>query len=273
MRLSMPILVCVLVGSSLAQIKSRGTQTVSGGGRFVPGCQMPFESKRTPFDSKCSIKGAGSTTDKIAESKAKNNFCAKTDAPVPLSSDDFLTLQKASDDLGKQKFTDRSPLHDLVTIGDAKVGEGTEVEYVAFVLDAHYSNVSKGEAVNCKISGKPNNDIHIVLVQDPGDDPCTSVTAEMSPHFRPKGWTDKAVNEAGKHPIRVRGPLFFDSSHQPCRGSKRASPARQSVWEIHPAYAFDICKKTSIQDCKNATDDDWVPVDQWNSEEGEEETP
>jgi len=232
---------------------------------------MPFDSKRTPFDNKCSIKGAGTAADKIAESKAKNNFCGNTDSPVRLSSDDFLTLQKASDDLGTRKFDDRSPLHDLVTIGGNKVGEGTVVEYIAFVDDAHYSNVSKGETVNCKISGKPNNDIHIVLLQDPADDPCTSVTAEMSPHFRPTGWTDVNVNSAEKHPIRVRGQLFFDSSHTPCRGSKRASPARQSVWEIHPVYSFDVCKKTSIESCKNATDNDWVPVDEWRGMEGEEE--
>jgi hypothetical protein len=272
MRLSIMVTVAgVLVCTGFSQTSTSTKSTKgAGGGRFVPGCQMPFQSKRTAFDNKCGIKGAGTAADKIAESKAKNNFCGNADAPVRLSSDDFLTLQKASDDLGSQKFTDRSPLHDLVSIGDAKVGEGTVVEYVAFVLDAHYSNVSKGETVNCKISGKPNNDIHIVLVQDPSDDPCTSLTAELSPHFRPTGWTDSAVNGAGKHPVRVRGQLFFDSSHQPCRGSKRASPARQSVWEIHPAYAFDVCKKTTIEDCKNATDDDWVPVDQWNAVEEEE---
>jgi len=43
------------------------------------------------------------------------------------------------------------------------------------------------------------------------------------------------------------------------------------VWEIHPVYSFDVCKKTTIEGCKNASEDDWVPVDQWNSSEGEEE--
>lgn len=263
----------VLVCSCMAQNTTSSTRTTrtSSGGTFVPGCKMPFVSKKTAFDSKCSIKGKGTTADKVAESKAKNNFCANEDSPVKLSSDDFLTLQQDADNLGSRKFTDRSPLHDLSTINGSKVGEGTVVEFVAFVLAAHYSNVSKGEAVNCGISGKPNNDIHIVLVQDVSDDPCTSVTAEMSPHFRPTGWTDANVNGSSKHPIRVRGQLFFDSSHTPCRSGKRASPARQSVWEIHPVYSFDVCKKTTIEACKNASDDDWVPVDQWNSEEGEEE--
>ncbi len=271
MRFCSIFLLCVFACAGWGQARSSTKTTPTGGGRFVPGCQMPFESKRTAFDGECGIQGAGTAADKIAESRAKNNFCANAGSPVPLSPDDFLALQKASDDLGQKKFTDRSPLHDLVTIGDAKVGEGTVVEFVAFVQHAHYSNVSKGETVNCKISGRPNNDIHIVLVQEPDDDPCNSITAEMSPHFRPKGWTDSAINAAGKHPIRVRGQLFFDSSHYPCRDGKRPSPQRLSVWEIHPTYAFDICKKTSIQDCKNGSADDWVPIDQWNTEEDDEE--
>lgn len=275
MRIFLSVMVAViLVCSGVAQTGSSSTKSkkTTGGGGFVPGCQMPFQSSKTPFDSKCSIKGGGTAADKVAESKAKNNFCASTDSPVKVTPDDLLTLQKASDDLGTRKFTDRSPLHDLTTINGSKVGEGTVVEFVAFVLDAHYSNVSKGEAVNCGISGKPNNDIHIVLVQDPSDDPCTSITAEMSPHYRPTGWTDANVNGSSKHPIRVRGQLFFDSSHTPCRGSKRASPARQSVWEIHPVYSFDVCKKTSIEACRSASDDDWVPVDQWGSSGEEDES-
>src|SRR5262249_42753876 len=151
----------------------------------------------------------------------------------------------------------------------AKVGEGTVVEFVAYVLEAHYSDVASGETVNCRIPGKSNNDIRIVLVQDPSDDPCTSITAEISPHYRPLGWTDETLNSAGKHPVRVRGPLFFDGAHTPCRGSKRASPARQSVWEIHPVYSFDVCMKTSIEGCRYAGEDAWVPVERWNPAEGQ----
>src|SRR5262249_25043588 len=129
MRLSITImLAAVLASSGVAQTSrsSRSKTAKGGGGRFVPGCHMPFDSKKTAFDSKCSIKGAGTAADKIAESKAKNNFCGNTDSPVKLSSDDFLTLQKASDDLGTRKFPDRSPLHDIATIGSSKGGEGPE---------------------------------------------------------------------------------------------------------------------------------------------------
>ena len=265
MRLALTLLLASLfVSSAFGQ----------AGVRFVPGCKIPFPTKKTAFDAKCGIKGAGKAADKISESKAKNNFCGKVDSPVQLSVKDFDDLQQASDQIDS-KLTDRSVLHDLITVGNSKVGEGTVVEFIAFVLDAHYSNVSKGETVNCKISGRANNDIHIVLVQDPSDDPCTSITAEMSPHYRPSGWTDSAVNSAGRHPIRVRGQLFFDSSHHPCTETKRQSPARRSVWEIHPAYSFDVCKKTTIEACRNATDKDWVPVDEWfgGEEEGVNSSP
>jgi hypothetical protein len=247
-----------LVSSTLGQL----------GTRFVPGCKMPFESKRTAFDQRCGIKGSGTTKAKIAESKAKNNFCASADSPVHISTDAFDDLQKASDAL-EDDLTDRSSLQDLITVNGHKVGEGTVVEFVAHVLDAHNSNTSGGEAVNCKIGGVANNDIHIVLVQDKSEDPCKSVTAEMSPHFRPKGWKSTAVDGVGDHPIRVRGQLFFDSSHQPCRGKKRASPARRSVWEIHPVYSLDVCIKTDIEQCRSGPEDDWIPIESWMGDEEE----
>lgn len=237
------------------------------GREFVPNCQLPFQSVETAFDQECGINGVGRSSAKIAESEAKNNFCA-SNAPVRLSSTDFLKLQEATDNLGAD-LNNRAPLHNLISLNGNEIGEGTVAEYLAFVLDAHYSNTSGGETVNCKISGRDNNDIHIVLVQDLEDDPCTSITAEMSPHYRPSSWTDQSVNSVADHPIRVRGQLFFDSSHEPCRGSHRASPARQSVWEIHPTYAFDVCKKATLDECRSAGEADWVSLTTWMGAEDE----
>src|SRR5215831_18571539 len=132
MRLSITIvLVSLFVCSGFTQT-SRSRKSKAGGGSFVPGCQMPFKSKKTAFDSKCSMNGSSDDADKIAESRAKNNFCAAAKYPVRVSSDDFLALQKASDDLSTRKFVDRSPLHWLTIIGGNKVGEGTIVEFVAY---------------------------------------------------------------------------------------------------------------------------------------------
>ena len=80
----------------------------------------------------------------------------------------------------------RSVLRNLPTTAGS-FSEGKVVRITAFVIDAHGSNLSSGETVNCKQKGAENNDIHIVLGEkSPNDDECTSVTAEMSPHFRPR---------------------------------------------------------------------------------------
>ena len=56
-------------------------------------------------------------------------------------------------------------------------------------MDAHYSNLGSGESVNCKRPDQESNDIHIVLGQTAEEkDECNSVTAEMSPQFRPAVW-------------------------------------------------------------------------------------
>jgi hypothetical protein len=246
---------------------------------FKPGCPLPFEAIKTEglvIDQKCSEDGnAGNDTGKRLESEAKNDFCVDGD-PVAISYDDFKNLQAASDSISglknKLKST-REPLAGILsTPGRPKIGEGSVVQFVGFLLDAHFSNVGqgKGELVNCKLPDKEENDIHIELMIDPTDeDPCNSVTAEMSPHFRPETWS--ALPDAKvERPVRVTGHLFFDSSHQPCRGGKRPNPKRTSVWEIHPIYQFDVCKAKTLDACKAENDSQWIPLDEFIS--GDDET-
>ena len=150
------------------------------------------------------------------------------------------------------------------------VGEGTRVQFVGFVLDAHVSNAKKGELVNCTKPGEEFNDIHIELVKTATeDDACNSVTAEMSPHLRPEAWTD-LPSLSIKRPVRVTGPLFFDGSHRACHGDTRPSPNRISVWEIHPVYQFEVCKNKSLSGCKVGDDCVWVPLNWWHSHTDEE---
>ncbi|MGB7620956.1 MAG: hypothetical protein WBN92_01275, partial [Terriglobia bacterium] len=56
------------------------------------------------------------------------------------------------------------------------------------------------------------------------------------------------------------GQLFFDSSHTPCQDGSEipGDPRRVSLWEIHPIYRFDVCNAASC-----TTETDWIPVDQW----------
>jgi hypothetical protein len=229
--------------------------------QFSPGCRMPFQSDPVPaIDGECSIQGTGRTDDKIAESKTKNDFCVPTSKVIPITYQTFIDLQSKT---SFRRSADRSPLAKILSENGVTIGEGKYVEYVGYLLHAQYSNKSKGEAVNCNIPGEDTNDIHIQMVKDFGDDDaCDSVTAEMSPHFRPESWTPDRLNSFQDRLIRLRGPLFYDGSHAPCHDNKRPNPQRISVWEIHPVYSVEICKQ------KSKTCQDWIPLDVWNGGEG-----
>jgi hypothetical protein len=233
--------------------------------QFDPGCKMPFVSNpSSDIDNACSIEGVGATDAKIAESKAKNDFCVSTANVTPITYQNFIDLQKNT--RFPRSSADRTPLASIINVDGTPVGEGTYVEYTGFLLHAQYSNKSKGEAVNCDIPGESTNDIHIQMVDDPNDDDaCDSVTAQMSPHFRPESWTPDKLNSIQGHMLRLSGPLFYDGSHSPCHDNKRPNPQRISVWEIHPLYAVDVCKQ------KGKTCQDWVALDEWNGIEGGEE--
>jgi hypothetical protein len=242
-------------------------------------CTLPFDSikQHHPIDDSCTFDGAASAdTPQSAQNEAKNNFCS-SGPPVNI---DFAVLQQLQDDAAKpgsgitfggdsQLPKDRSVLRDLPTKAGA-LSEGMIVRLAAFVMDAHYSNVSKGESVNCKTGGKENNDIHIVLVEKTDEqDQCKSVTAEMSPHFRPDAWTPDNLNQRNAHLYRFTGQLFFDASHRPCSPGGQGSPKRRSVWEVHPVYAVDVCADRS-NNCKVDSDENWISLAEQTGEDPNE---
>jgi len=250
---------------------------------FSPGCELPFKSiqESHEIDESCSIDGTKRdggelSSVKLAENEAKNDFC-NTNSPLPMLFSTFTKLQSAADDIAESSLDNRqAALSNLVTVNGKKYGEGKVVEYVAFIIHAKPSNVKRsktatkfGESVNCYRQSEEENDIHIVLGRTLDDEPCDTVTAEISPHFRPLAWTPDNLNHLEHHPVRMTGQLFFDSSHKPCKDGK-GSPARASVWEIHPVYAVEVCRKTSIQTCKSGPRSNWVPLDEWF---GEDENP
>jgi hypothetical protein len=167
--------------------------------------------------------------------------------------------------------SDRTPLHDL--------GEGKLVRMKAYFFEAHHADVGTGESVNCNGPSEEDNDVHIALVANPSDKECTSVTAEISPHYRPASWNEighfekfdsskkrYVVNQQmaarlQAHPYRITGQLFFDASHAPCPCGTSCNPVRASVWEIHPVYGIEVCRAGSA--CNEASDADWLLFDDW----------
>jgi hypothetical protein len=247
---------------------------------FDPGCTLPPQlnhlQQPRQIDKVCPIGGDATEPPHILQNEQKNNLCA-TGSPRTITRDVFLRLQEAA----KAKHIkfgdrndlppDRAPLRGIVDEQGTPIGEGTLVQYVAFISEARHSNVSSGESVNCGRHGAAKNDIHLDLSRSLDEDACESVTAEISPHFRPDSWfrlagtgsVRKREAPLGDHPVRIRGPLFFDASHVPCTSHSEANPARASIWEIHPVYAVDVCSETTISACKIDDESLWTPLNEF----------
>lgn len=263
---------------------------------FKPTCPLPYDAIKAQqsIDGTCpagghsSLLASGSQSQPhILQNLAKNNFCVTGD-PVPISYNAFVALQTAVNNMsnlswgsGEKMPADRSPLQNL-KIKDGghslTVGEGSKVSFVGYVMAYEFADAEKGEDVNCDMSGDQNNDIHLTLRAAPGlilkkpagatDPRCNSVSAEVSPHFRPAAWAKLASASTNplftKYPLRITGSLTFDAEHKPCANGKShaGSPVRISVWEIHPVYSVDVCKYATLTRCKATDDTAWTPFDQ-----------
>jgi hypothetical protein len=270
--------------------------------KLPAGCKLPFDAIKTPraIDRVCPTGGCGelgNTTQQPTPHQlmnlAKNNFCA-TNRAAAVSYLDFVNLQQASNKLKASQPSwwtgllpsDRTKLPKVASSGGGAsqmVGEGVKVTFVGFIREAKYDDTETGEDVNCKIGGQglvgtSDNDIHISigltqLTQIPAAtaDRCQSLTAEISPHFRPAVW-EKIASPASRqifqtHPVRITGTLMMDAEHVPCvNGTIRSgNPVRISVWEIHPVYAIDVCKNTDLKGCGVADASVWTPFDKYRN--------
>ncbi len=241
------------------------TTGAAGTAHMVVSCTLPFDDIKVhhPLDDSCGPTGneKTATTAQALQNLAKNNFCA-AGAPIDIDFDVLHQLQKDAETAfaGHHALPkDRSVLRAFPTkLGS--IGEGAVVRLAAFVIEAHISNKSGGESVNCKKSGNENNDIHIVLGDKSNHEThCDSVTAEISPHFRPDVWDADVLNQHNEHLYRFTGQLFYDASHVPCSGGTGPNPQRSSLWEIHPVYAVDICLDPGNK-CTVDKDENWAPL-------------
>lgn len=270
--------------------------------------EVPFAriAQEHEIDRRCPARGKeDNNIYHYAQNTAKNNLTAKGN-PVPLKFADFLRLQKASEQaitsgsvvLQGKYPEDRSRLRKLIRVGNAEVGEGTIVSLSAYIFNAGYANTkysklsdgrpARGEAVDCDNPELDWNDIHIALSPKPRPlDECSTITAEITPHYRPRSWEKfhdgqnadietiisgllkgrVVENKTTKGPalyLRLTGPLFYDASHRPCvfQGDKvveRHSPERFSIWEIHPLYRIEVFDRRRKR---------WLDFDRWADDHG-----
>ena len=237
--------------------------------KFQTNCTLPFEqiASSHPIDDACPKEGSSTTEAQRQQSMSKNNFCASGTA-LRLTLSQLVQLQQIVQEknmvFGRPgSIKDRAVLRKMTMLGDIAIGEGSLVMVVGYLVDAHFSNVLKGENVNCKIGGSENNDISLVLGRTPDADRCSTITAEISPHFRPITWSRITEQKITKR-VRITGQLFFDDAHRPCAEGHRQAPARASLWEIHPVYSIEICTATNPDDCNPMDDKVWTSLADWH---------
>ena len=266
-----------------------GTPNLARSSGFDVACTLPFESIKLhhPVDDSCANRGdvidppvGDNDAAHALQNEAKNNLCAPGN-PALITFASFARLQNKLDQkVAAAKTWTRDHLPDdrsvfaaiyTTSAGDT-IGEGNVVRLVAWVMKLRQGGA---ESVNCQGTRKEQTDLHIVLIASSDREntaECSSVTAEITPHLRPEKWDAHTILLANDHPLRFTGQLMYDASHRPCSGNPpRASsraPARVSSWEIHPVYGIDVCIKKSLRSCKAGDESVWIPLDQWEGDEG-----
>lgn len=259
-----------------------GTSLVLAQAQFPDHCPdgsaIPFASIEVQhtIDDTCGLTGKKTAPAKSKlQNAVKNNFCAGSDHPTPESFTPQMLIDLQAETTipsgFKKEPTDRQPLTDL--------GEGKLVRMKAFLVEAHHADLGAGETVNCNGATELKNDIHMAMGSTPDTKECDSVSAEISPHYRPASWNEighfEHYNKSTRkftpdpamaarlqaHPYRLTGQLFFDASHKVCPCGTSCNPIRASLWEIHPLYAIEVCKSGTA--CDETNDSDWLPFDTW----------
>jgi hypothetical protein len=249
------------------------------------GAKLPFSAieVKHPIDTSCpSLSGRTSSPPSQAQNQVKNNFCATATAPQEITPQWLVDRQATAfqnPDIKQHTGSQQEPAtRDALTA----LGEGKLVRMKAFIVEAHFADTGKlgGETVNCKKLTPEENDIHIAFGPADGTKECDSVSAEVSPHYRPATWSEignfqtfdektnkDVVNQAiasrlRAQPYRITGQLFYDASHVPCPcGTVKCRPVRSSDWEIHPVYQIEVCKAPPA--CDENNDKNWTDFDTW----------
>jgi len=242
------------------------------------GSALPFAAieMRHPIDDRCGLTGNSSApANSKLQNAVKDNFCAGVGGKTPeaFTPQMLVALQGHTRIPSgfKKEPADRQPLSVL--------GEGKLVRIKAFLVEAHHADLGGGETVNCNGGTELENDIHMAMGAAADTKECYSVSAEISPHFRPASWNEighyEHYNKSTKkytpdpamaarlhaHAYRITGQLFFDASHKVCPCGTTCTPVRASLWEIHPVYAIEVCKSGTT--CDENKDEEWLAFDTW----------
>jgi hypothetical protein len=217
--------------------------------------------------------GAGAVPpdpNKAAQNKGKKHLPDTSSTPVRLSFADMEDLQKAVAELlppGEHMEVlpkDRKRLAQL-QVPSGVIGEGDYVELRGYLSGdgKRRPGPAGDESVNC--DGEDGVDYHIPVTEEPGVDEHYAIVTEMIPQARSDDWTPAKLRKilGAKHPVRVRGQLFFDNEHKVNSNphhDEHGQPKRFSLWEIHPITSFEVCPRST---CTPESTTGWVALEEW----------
>jgi hypothetical protein len=230
------------------------------------GSPLPFASIKVKqaIDSTCGLSGAPTATaNSKLQNEVKDNFCAGMGGKTPetLTPQMLAYLQAfrsaAAHRTGRRQAGADESLPSRRSSCEPGRGRNRELQRGCRIAKRHpHGHGSDGEHPGMR----QRND-------------------GISPHYRPASWneighferyhpaTKKYTPDPGMaarpqaHAYRITGQLFFDASHTVCPCGTSCTPARSSLWEIHPLYAIEVCKSGTA--CDENSDSDWMAFDTW----------
>ena len=212
----------------------------------APPCAADFAS--------CQPEGCGAPgSDQAILNSTKRRQPSEVTART-LSFADLRSLQQKANNLVGQhnelNQAERDVLVNLsVTSGTVREGRLVKVRgFIAAGLEPHAN--TGGESVNCRFTQTANNDFHISIAENAGEDEFKGIVVEMIPQGRSADWTLaklKGIRQQGKR-VLVVGALFYDNIHMVNNDPNHpigGQPKRVSLWEVHPITKFFVCTKAS----------------------------
>ena len=188
--------------------------------------------------------------------------------PIPLTFDDFSSLQEQADSLVDEgvelSAADRMKLTNL-HVSQGTVKEGSLVRLIGFIAQGLDPHANTGESVNCRLTEEKNNDFHISFAARSDQDEFDGIVVEMIPQNRPANWSLSRLKslKTQHRLLKVVGAIFYDNAHvvnSDRQNPLNGQPRRFSLWEIHPIVQFFFCKKANNQ-CNPENAGDWKALE------------
>ena len=219
---------------------------------------------------RCPMRGCAVEGTPEARDNEMKRTKPRAGKPVVLSFDDFAQLQREADERIGQGPNDLTPEQHAairgMKVANGSVTDGDPVRVIGYISKSNEGlHVNKsGESVNCMLKKPDDNDIHIPLVEHPGDTEFQGIVVEMIPQDRPAAWTVEALKELQNKgtQVWVEGGLAYDKVHYVSADPDnpfKDEPERMSLWEVHPITRFLVCNK---EQCDAQNEDDWSPLEQ-----------